>query len=220
MADEEKKVEGQSPTSPDAGAVVEPKPEEEPKVVDYEAEYRKVQAEKDKLQQEHESLKSEYETVKPYLNFGEGEPPAPAASNEDDELPVTRKELKELAKNFETRRTIERVTDKFLQNNPDLRPYEDLVANNLLTKTDPKAPIPKRLLQAAKIAREFVEAERKKGADEEAAKKTQKEKEIAAASGLGSAGATAPKKPVEEKVETPTDYVEKRKAQSRARMKV
>ena len=215
MAEEEKTQEGSSQEAPAGqleGGQAEVKPEGQD---DYEAKYKDLQSKHDKLQQEHEGLQTEYDAVKPFGDFAGSDALSPeGGENEDDELPVTRKESRQMIANFERRRQIERMTDKFLGANPDLRPYEDLVGNILMTKTDPKMPITKRLIDAGKKTRAFLETERQKGKDEETAIAEQRKKDEAAASGLGSAGTTSPKKSEQEKEQTSGDYIKGRKAQS------
>jgi len=213
MADEEK-IE-QTVTQSETGQVADSAVEEQAKTeeaakVDYEAKCRELQAERDRLQQEHEALKGEYEAVKPYVDFAgarEANNTGAADFNEDDELPITRKEFKRSVIDSERRRIAERAADKFLTDNPDLKPYEKLLVS-FLGET-------KNLQKAAKMTRDFLESERKKGEELASQKLEERKKAAAVASGLGSAGSTSPKSTKEE-VETSESYVEKRKQLLRA----
>lgn len=203
MADEKDATQTQSETGQVAAPVVEPIVTESAKV-DYEAKCRELQAERDRIQQEHDALKGEYEAVRPYINFPAND--TNSAGNEDDELPITRKEHRQTISQIERRHLAERAADRFLNDNPDLKPYEKMLVS-FLTET-------KNLQDAAKKTREFLENERKKGEEQATKKAEDQKKAAAAASGLGSAGTTSPKTTKEE-VETNESYIEQRKQQSR-----
>lgn len=191
--------------------------------VDFEAKCREMQAENDKLKQDYERLNSEYESVKPFVNFG-SESPKSEPVNEDDELPITKKEHRETISAINRQHQIERLTDRFLGANPDLASYQDIIATKVMnmggilrskgfSQEKIAASIPELLGRAAKEVRTMLDTERQKGEQAATEKASQKAKEVAAASGLESSGTTSPKEPVESKGESTEDYLKRRNAQ-------
>ncbi len=219
MENEENKNVGQSQSGQDPATVVTPEGQgETPPVVptvDYEAEYKRLQAEHDRLSQEHQQLAGEYEAVKPYISFEEVAPtegaptptPEEGAGTEGEEAPVTRKEFMQ----FQRRLQFEKLSNKYLDKNPDLKAHQDLVCAKLIT-TDPRKPLVLRLIDAGNKAREELNAVRNKAAAEAEAKAEAQRKAAAAAGGFGAEGATPSPKPKEVKVETAEEYIAKRKA--------
>lgn len=209
MADEPKEPQAQ----PEPASKVEP-PVEPPKAgeVNWEERYKNLEADHTKTSQELSDQKQFADTISPYVDWGrvQGEEEKPAEGEPSFVDKKTHADsLKELSGNID----IKLLALGFRQEHPELKPYEETITGPALARLRrqyPRESIAKVMDRAAKFTTELLEQERNKGA-EDAEKKKQ---EAAAVGGLGSAGPTSPK---EEKPlgETGTDYVARRKEQSR-----
>jgi len=227
MAEEEKNqteevnTESQQVEAPDVenqtGTEEVPETPESP-AEDWETKYKSLQGEYDQVKAKVTETEQLLDTISPHVNWNEvhkGPETNPEGFTEDDsEEYVSKAEINRQIGQLERKLTIERLTNEFRQENPELRPYEELVGFHLLNSTDKRKPLKSRMADAVKMTKDFIEAERTKGAEATKKELEKKKAEAAAMGGLSSAGSTTPKKPNSEG-QSYSDYIAERKAQSR-----
>jgi len=150
-----------------------------------------------KAEMEAAALRAQLQALQPYVKLGPagtGEPyqpgwqagqPAPSIMDVPEEPTAGTDQIKDMIRQIEARTTevaAQTMAEVFLAKNPDLEPYQNLVAAIMRDQTDPRAPLKTRLEHAASICRQMIEAEREKGrksALEQAQARTQQEQATA-----------------------------------------
>lgn len=177
----------------------------------WEERYKELQSHSTRTAQEAAELRRKLEEME--ISQPAQTPVELASLNLDDineEELIEGKKLKQVLNNvmktFQTQTQVNNLTMKFRTENPDMVEYEDMVGT-FFAKTNPKLPADRRLNDAVKSCRTFLENERKKGAEQVLKKKT------AAAEVSGLSSSTPPAAPPKaEKDETAEDYIAARKA--------
>lgn len=182
--------------------------------VDWEKRYKDSQAELTKANQDLSRANQMLDLVdwnQAGVPPGQGQGATPGTTEEESSETVTKKTLLDTLSNQE--RTVDAKLGvlNFRMKHPDLVPYENTLFVGVLNQTHKKykgrKPMDEVMDEAANTLRTTLENERKKGAEEADKKK----KEAAGAGGLGSAGATTPKKDTVTQEQSYDDYMKERK---------
>lgn len=205
--------------APAADPSGQPKPENTPDpqaaLAAAEARTKELEAQNSKLAQENAETQRTLEFVRPFVNFGTAEEPATPTSR-----PIAGQE--DVNGNFVSREEMARVQNsmasqlkasEFMRDNPDLKPYENYVAIELQRIKDPLLTIEQRLAKAGTAVREFVAAERKKGAEE--ATKAEVKADESQMAGLDGGSTPTPAATAEPSTEgqSASDYIAERRKQ-------
>jgi hypothetical protein len=186
---------------------------QEPAKTDWEKRYKDAQAELTKKSQELSDTKKEYakdkellDTVTPYIDWKavNGEP------KEDNDEPVSRKELDDKIAKLESARRVDQTMSDFRRKYPDMVDYEDQIGFYFHNKTDPRSKPMDRIAKAVEYTKNFLDTERAKGVSSAQEKVEETKKKEAEASGLKEKDS---KEPPEPEGESYDDYIASRKAQ-------
>ncbi len=180
----------------------------------YEQRYKNLQVHHTQAKQDLAQSKQLVEMMTPHVNFGNKEE---TDSAEGDEEYVQTGQMKQQLQDISAKVDDKLLSLKFQQDNPDLKDYQHVVGS-MLAQTDSRLPKEARLEKAAKLTREFLETERKKGAEAAQAAKTQKAAAEAEAAGISS-GTTKISKSESDDLDKPqshSDYMAERLKQSMA----
>lgn len=179
---------------------------------DYKVKYEESEKQRTQVSQQLSEVNDTLETIKPHVNWDNvnGTGASDSDSDSDGDQYVSKKEVAQQMAGLQQSIAAQRLRVEFFADNPDLKPYEDLVVVNL-QKTNPRQPLAARLKEAGEKTQAFLDTERQKG--EEKVTGERKKKAAAGADGLGSAGSTSPK--TEDKGEGAKGCIERRKQQLR-----
>jgi hypothetical protein len=181
---------------------------------DVSARIKELEAQNTRLAQEKAEAERTLDFVRPYVNFQPAEPVA------DNPAPTNRSGGHDVDGNYVSREEFQRMQDsmnsqlkatEFLRDNPDLKPYENLVAVELQRINDPLLTVEQRMAKAGEKVRTFLEAERQKGLEE--AKKKAVAEDEATMAGLDRGSSPTPANQAEPKTEgqSAADYIAERR---------
>ncbi len=178
----------------------------------YEQRYKDLQADHTVVNQELAQSKQLVEMMTPHVNFGDKKESESAVDN--DEF-VQTGQMKQQLQDINAKVDDKLLSLKFQQDNPDLKDYEHVVGS-MLNRTDPRLPKETRLEEAAKLTREFLETERKKGAESAEADKVKKAAAEAEVSGIASGTTKVSKSESDDldKEQSYSDYMAERTKQA------
>jgi hypothetical protein len=214
--DEEKAASSEQGQAPETQVQEQP---EETKV-DFEARYKELESEHSRLAEKAKENEQLIELMTPHTDWNAlqgGQDPAKAApdSGDGDQL-ISKKAHDEALRAERVRTESQLLSIQFRTDHPELRPYENtLVTPEIvrLRQANPRMSASEVLEKAATFATNFLKAERDRATTELKQQEDAKAAEAAKASGLGSAGTSAP--PKDEPVgESAQEYFARRKAQS------
>ncbi len=167
----------------------------------YEQRYKDLQVDHTTTKQELAQSKQLVDMMTPHVNFRDKKE---SESAEDDDEFVQTGQMKQQLQDISAKVDDKLLSLKFQQDNPDLKDYQHVVGS-MLNKTDPRLPKETRLEEAAKLTRDFLETERKKGAESAEADKVKKAAAEAEASGIAS-GTTKVSKGESDDPDKPQSY--------------
>lgn len=219
MAEEEKKDEVQSQADAGSSAEETKAGSTEKEETNWEQKFNDAQAQITQSSQKAAELQEQIDTITPYVDFGRAQGAADKSTEESggEDRYISEKEAQKMLTDVRNEFGGKLIAIKFRSENPELVEYEKSIVTPAVVRLSQQHPTwnhDKLLKEAVTFTQGLLEKERDKGGAEVTAKTEEKQKAAGAASGLGSAGVTSPKK--EEKPgETTEEYMARRKEQSR-----
>jgi len=208
----------QTDASPSGTAEDAPATTQTEEKVDYKTQYEQLQRTHQETVEEKQRLEQQYDLISEHVDWdavhGGGTAEEEQGDYGEDEAAMTKKEAARFEERIHRQVTGQIKRQEFFAANPELKPYEKIVSDFLVTQTNKAKPIDARLEEAKQKTIAFLKGIKEEAIREKEEAEKKKKQQEAAAAGFESTGTTPPAKPEDQtKGQEPNEYLAQRKAE-------